>query len=329
MKLGCVAVIAALMFVAIAANSQEPESQTSRERPTRTRVVLLGTGTPVPDPDRSGPATMIVVDDRAYLVDFGPGVVRRAETAALRGVTAAEPGNIKVAFVTHLHSDHTAGYPDLILTGWTSGRTIPLEAYGPSGLQSMTEHILQAYRVDIETRTNPDGNQRRFPEGWKVNAHEIKPGIIYKDEKVTVTAFATKHAMESYGYRFDTPDRSIVISGDTNPVEGTVRACNGCDVLIHEAQPVELLVKMPESIQAFVAKYHTTTEQLAELAGKAKPKLLVIYHTVSFPPGIAPPRLLPPKASADALHASPEMLQREIGSRYSGRFVIGKDLDVF
>ena len=245
----------------------------------RTRVVLLGTGTPVPDPDRSGPATVITVDDRAYLVDFGPGVIRRAEAAALRGVTAAEPGNLKVAFVTHLHSDHTAGYSDLILSGWTSGRKIPLEVYGPSGLQSMTEHILQAYRVDIETRSNPDGPMRdfgRFPDAWKVHAHEIKPGVIYKDEKVMVTAFATKHAMESYGYRFETPDRTIVISGDTSPVEETIKACNGCDVLIHEAQPIELLAKMPESIHSFVAKYHTTTEQLAELATKAKPKLLVI-----------------------------------------------------
>jgi len=305
-------------------------SQTPKESTTRTKVVLLGTGTPIPDPDRSGPATAIVVDDRAYLIDFGPGVVRRAEAAALkRDIPAVEPGNLKVAFVTHLHSDHTAGYSDLILGGWTSGRTVPLEVYGPTGLQSMTEHILQAYRVDIETRTNPDGNQRRFPDGWKVNAHEIKSGVIYKDEKVTVTAFATKHAMESYGYRFETPDRTIVISGDTNPVEETIKACNGCDVLIHEAQPLELLAKMPESIQSFVAKYHTTTEQLAELAKKAKPKLLVIYHTVSFPPGIAPPRLLPPKGSADALYASPEMLEKEIGSRYSGKFVIGRDLDVY
>jgi ribonuclease BN (tRNA processing enzyme)/acetyl esterase/lipase len=315
-------------IVAIGLGGQKTEKST-----TRTRVVLLGTGTPVPDPDRSGPATAIVVDDRAYLVDFGPGVVRRAELAALtRNIPAVKPGNLKVAFVTHLHSDHTAGYSDLILTGWTSGRAAPLEVYGPPGVQSMTEHILQAYRVDIETRTNPDGPMRdvgRFPDGWKVNAHEIKAGVIYKDEKVTVTAFATKHAMESYGYRFETPDRTIVISGDTNPVEATINACSGCDVLIHEAQPLELLAKMPESIQSFVAKYHTTTEQLAELANKAKPKLLVIYHTVSFPPGIAPPRLLPPKGGGDALYASPEMLQKEIGSQYSGKFVIGKDLDVY
>lgn len=83
-----------------------------------------------------------------------------------------------------------------------------------------------------------------------MNAHEIKPGVIYRDEKVTVTAFATKHAMESYGYRLDTPDRSIVVSGDTNPIEGTIKACNGCDVLIHEAQPLELLAKLPENVQS-------------------------------------------------------------------------------
>lgn len=319
-----------LVSLAVGPLAHRGGRQIQAESAPRTKVVLLGTGTPVPDPDRSGPSTAIVVDDRAYLVDFGPGVVRRAESASLsRKIPAVEPGNLKVAFVTHLHSDHTAGFSDLILTGWTSGRTVPLEVYGPTGIQSMAEHILQAYRVDIETRTNPDGNQRRFPDGAKVNAHEVKPGVVYKDEKVTVTAFATKHAMESYGYRFDTPDRSIVISGDTNPVEATIKACNGCDVLIHEAQPVELLARMPESVQSFVAKYHTTTEQVAELASKAKPRLLVIYHTVSFPPGIAPPRLLPPKGGAGALYAPPEMLQREIGSRYSGKFVIGKDLDVY
>ena len=109
------------MLVALTAFAQQPAGQPSGARPTRTRVVLLGTGTPVPDPDRSGPATAIVVGDSAYLVDFGPGVVRRAEAAVLeRGITALEPANLKVAFVTHLHSDHTAGYSDLILTGWTA-----------------------------------------------------------------------------------------------------------------------------------------------------------------------------------------------------------------
>src|SRR5215475_12634114 len=235
MKLTPVLFIHALTLLAwTKADGQEPGKQEQQSHP-QTKVVLLGTGTPIPGPDRSGPATAIVVGDSAYLVDFGPGVVRRAQAAVLdRGIMALEPGNLKVAFVTHLHSDHTAGYSDLIFTGWTSGRSTPLKVYGPDGLNSMTEHILQAYRIDIETRTNPEGNQRAIAEGWKVNAHEIKPGVIYKDANVTVTAFATKHAMQSYGYRFDTPDRSIVISGDTNPTQATIDACAGCDILIHE-----------------------------------------------------------------------------------------------
>jgi ribonuclease BN (tRNA processing enzyme) len=296
----------------------------------RTRVVLLGTGTPVPDPDRSGPATAVVVGDSVYLVDFGPGVVRRAQAAVIeRGISPLEPGNLKVAFVTHLHSDHTGGYSDLIFTGWTSGRTVPLEVYGPTGLNSMTEHILQAYRVDIETRTNPEGNQRAISEGWKVNSHEIKPGVVYKDANVTVTAFPTKHAMESYGYRFDTPDRRIVISGDTGPTEETIKACSGCDVLIHDAQTLDMYRKMPERMHAFTTKYHTTTEQLAVLAAEAKPKLLVVYHTIGFRPGISPPKFLSSLQSGAPTRSTEEILQDEIGSRYSGQFVIGKDLDVY
>ena len=302
----------------------------AKGRPTRTKVVLLGTGTPIPDPDRSGPATAVVVGDNAYLVDVGPGVVRRAEAALLeRGIPALEPGNLKVAFVTHLHSDHTAGYSDLIFTGWTSGRSTPLEVYGPTGLKAMTEHILEAYRVDIETRTNAEGNQQLISNGWKVNAHEIKAGTIYKDGKVTVTAFPTKHAMESYGYRFDTSDRRIVISGDTSPTEEIIKACSGCDVLIHEAQTLDLYAKMPERLHSFVTKYHTTTAQLAALATEAKPKLLITYHTLAFRPGIAPPKFLSSITPTGTARSTEEILQDEIGSRYSGQFVIGHDFDVY
>ena len=276
---------------------------------TRTRVVLLGTGTPGPDPDRSGPATAIVVDDEVYLVDFGPGVVRRA-SAALRtkGIAALEPTKLRVAFVTHLHSDHTVGYPDLIFTPWTMGRRFPLEVYGPKGIKAMTDHILEAYRVDVETRTNPDGNQRTFPEGHGVNAHEIGPGVVYKDAKVTVTAFPTKHAMESYGYRFETPDRTIVISGDTNPAPATIDACKGCDVLIHEGQSPAWLAGRPDTFQKFAAKYHTTTPQLAELAQAAKPRLLIVYHYSSV---------------------APEDILGEMRRLYSGQVVVGRDLDVY
>jgi ribonuclease BN (tRNA processing enzyme) len=272
----------------------------------KTKVVLLGTGAPAPDPERSGPATAIVVNNTAYLVDVGPGVVRRANAAFLRGVQALEPTRLRVVFVTHLHSDHTLGYPDLIFTPWTMGRRVPLEVYGPKGLAAMTEHLLEAYRVDIDTRTNPDGNQRDFPEGHKVNTHEINSGTIYKDANVTVMAFATRHAMESYGYRFVTADRTVVISGDTSPVQATVDACNGCDVLIHEALMPSWIATRPATFQRFAAKYHTSTAQLADLARQAKPRLLIIYHTMT-----------------------PDEVFADMSTRYAGQFVVGRDLEIY
>ena len=125
-----------------------------RRPASRTQVVLLGTGNPAADPDRSGPATAIVVNDTPYLVDFGAGVVRRAKAAvADKGITGLEPTNLRVVFVTHLHSDHTVGYPDLILTPWVLGRRVPLEVYGPTGIKAMTANILEAYRADFDTRS--------------------------------------------------------------------------------------------------------------------------------------------------------------------------------
>src|SRR5262249_31642969 len=155
------------------------------------------------------------------------------------------------------------------------GRRVPLEVYGPKGVKAMADHLEEAYRVDVETRTNGEAVQGAFSEGHIVHAHDISAGTVYKDDNVTVTAFPTGHAMESYGYRFDTRGRRVVISGDTNPVQATIDACNGCDVLIHEGMPLSSLATFPPAFQAFAAKYHTTTAQLAELAVKAKPQLLI------------------------------------------------------
>lgn len=310
--MGLVHVSSALFLsIALASLTPRPTAGQQPRSPTasKTRIVLLGTGTPAPLPSRSGPATAIVVNETAYLVDFGPGVVRRAAAAFYdKRIQALEVTKLRVAFVTHLHSDHTVGYPDLIFTPWTMGRRVPLEVYGPKGLRAMTEHLLAAYRVDIETRTNPDGNQRSFPEGHRVNAHEIRPGVVYRDSNVTVTAFPTRHAMESYGYRFDTPDRSIVISGDTHPTQATIDACRGCDVLIHEAHMPGWIATRPETFQRFSAKYHTTTPELAELASKARPRLLILHHYADL---------------------SEEELLDEMLRLYSGHVVVGRDLDVY
>jgi ribonuclease BN (tRNA processing enzyme) len=285
----------------------------------RTQVVMLGTGNPPADPDRSGPATAIVVDGTPYLVDFGAGVVRRAKSAVVdKGIAGLDPVNLRVAFVTHLHSDHTVGYPDLILTPWVIGRRVPLEVYGPTGIQAMTEHIMAAYQADFETRMKDRElyTVGAFREGHAVNAHEIKPGVVYKDANVTVTAFATKHAMESYGYRFDTPDRSIVISGDTNPTQATIDACNGCDILIHEVLTHDWLSRRPD-FHAYAAAHHTTTTQLTELATKAKPGLLVLYHaSLSIRPAV------------DNQRSTAATLLSEM-AKYPGRVVVARDLDVY
>lgn len=287
-----------------------------------TQVVMLGTGTPGPDPDRSGPATAIVVNATPYLIDFGPGVVRRAKAAVIeKGVKALEPINLRVAFATHLHSDHTVGYPDLILMPWVIGRRVLLEVYGPKGIKAMTQHILAAYDEDIKARTRPDGNQHGFPQGSSANAHEIATGVVYKDGNVTVTAFPTKHALESYGYRFDTPDRSIVITGDTAPTQATIDACNGCDILIHEVNTLTAVAARPPTFQAFAARYHTSTEQLAELASNAKPGLLVLYHaSIVVRPGVRP---------NFPANSSVEELLNEMQSRYGGKVVVARDLDIY
>ena len=175
------------------------------------QIILLGTGTPNADPTRSGPSVAIVVGDQAYLVDFGPGIVRRAAAAFQAGIPALEPRRLNLAFLTHLHSDHTAGYPDLILTPWVLERDQSLQVFGPPGLRSMTEHILEAYRADIRERLQ--GLEPANDQGYHVNIREIQAGLIYKDEHVQVEAFPARHgSWEAFGYKFYTPDRTIVIS---------------------------------------------------------------------------------------------------------------------
>lgn len=134
--------------------ARKPHHRSRTQAAPTTQIVLLGTGTPRPDPMRSGPATALVVNGTPYLVDFGPGLVRRMAAAYERGVTAFgfAATALKTVFVTHLHADHTAGYPDLILTPWILGRRQPLEVYGPKGLRAMTRHVLKAWKVDIEDR---------------------------------------------------------------------------------------------------------------------------------------------------------------------------------
>lgn len=146
-----------------------------------TKLVLLGTGTPNACPNASGPSSAVVVGNRAYLVDFGPGVVRQASKAYFNGIDALRPDLLCTAFCTHLHTDHTAGYSDLIFTPWVLERNTPLKVFGPKGLRHMTDHILEAYSTDIDFRIH--GFEKANENGYKVDVTEIEneenPGIIY------------------------------------------------------------------------------------------------------------------------------------------------------
>lgn len=298
----------ALVLIALASASFRSTASQANTKPSSltTQIVLLGTGTPGWDPDSSGPATAIVVNGTPYLIDFGPGVVRRAGAAYQKGVKALLPTNLHVVFLTHRHVDHTVGYSDLIFSPAQDrgARTLPLEVYGPKGLNEMTEHILKAHML------NPDDPR------YKVNSHEITPGIVYKDDNVTVKAFHVSHGdVEAFGFRFETPDRTIVISGDTTPTQSVIDNCQRCDVLIHEAYSMKTYNAVSEAAQANRRRLHTSTMQLAELAGKAKPGLLILYHRSCLGCGGGP---------------NPEgTFLEEIRSAYAGKVVAGHDLDIY
>jgi ribonuclease BN (tRNA processing enzyme) len=286
-----------------------PSTVALHDNQAETKIVLLGTGTPNADPERSGPAIAIVVEQTPYIVDFGPGVVRRAAAAYDAGVAGLDVPRLNRAFVTHLHSDHTAGYPDLILTPWVLGREERLEVYGPAGIRAMTEHILAAYQADIDERLY--GMEPANSTGYKVCASEVEPGIVYHDRNVTVEAFAVDHgSWPAFGYKFQTPDRTIVVSGDTAPTESCVEAAQGCDVLIHEVQSAVGLKSRSPVWQRYHSSVHTSSLELAEMASRANPGLLILYHQL--------------------LHGVSEReLLLEVRGRYSGSVISGRDLEKY
>jgi ribonuclease BN (tRNA processing enzyme) len=276
-----------------------------------TQIVLLGTGTPNAEPDRSGPAVAVTLHGRAYLIDAGPGVVRRAAAAVRdRGVSALRMENLRVVFITHLHSDHTVGLPDVMLTPWVLDRTAPLEVYGPPGIRAMVDHLLAAYAADIDNRRTHD--QPHNDSGWRAQAHEIRAGPVYRDEFVSVTAFAVPHDgwSESYAYRFETGDRTIVVSGDSRPSDVILQACDGCDVLVHEVYSQAGFERLPPAWQRYHAGAHTSAVALGRLAARARPGLLVLYHGLAW-------------------SSSPEEILQEIREGYAGPVTYGNDLDAY
>lgn len=270
-------------------------------------IVFLGTGMPRPDPQRQGPSLAIVANGKAYIVDAGTGVVRQAAAAFQRGIYALQPPKLDVAFLTHLHSDHTLGLPDLIFTPWVMHRTVPLQLYGPSGTQAMADNIEKAWAEDIQVRV--EGLEHNTTTGHQVTVHEIQPGVVYHDANVKVTAFAVRHGSwkEALGYRFDADGKSIVISGDTRPADSVVEACSGCDVLVHE---VYSGTPRDAADAAYFSSFHTSAEQLGEIAAKARPKLLVVWHYV-------------PLRDTD-----PTQMTEEVHRNFHGAVAVASDLDV-
>lgn len=278
------------------------------------RVVILGTGTPNADPERSGPAVAIVAGGQAYLVDAGPGVVRRAAAAARdHRIDALAPERLNRLFVTHLHSDHTTGLPDLILAPWVLDRPGPIRIAGPPGVDAMVEHVLAAWQEDIQVRILGLEPREANRDAYRAVVQETTGGLVHEDAAVRVEAVPVQHGSWSHalGYRFEGGGRVVVVSGDARPSESLVEACNGCDVLVHEAYSAEAFRARPPEWQAYHARAHTSTTELAALARRARPALLVLYHQLYW-------------------GATDDDLVREIrAAGYDGPVASAADLDIY
>lgn len=295
----------ALLIFSITISAQEDTG-------TSTKVVLLGTGNPNPDPEHSGCSVAIVVNGTPYIVDFGPGLIRQAAQMSPRyggTIEGLSTKNIKRAFLTHLHSDHTVGYPDLILTPWVMGRDEPLQVYGPEGIKKMTEHILEAYEDDIKYRLY--GLEPANDKGWRVIANEISEGPVYEDDNVKVEAFPVNHGSwpNAFGYRFTTPDKVIVISGDTAPSDKIIEYSRDADILLHEVYYKEGFDKKDDFWKKYHSKNHTSTHELAEIAREARLGMVVLYHILFW-------------------GGTDDDLLREMREKYDGEVVVGSDLMV-
>lgn len=243
---------------------------------------------------------------RVFLFDAGAGVMRQVNAA---GLPISGP---EAVFITHLHSDHTLGYPDLILTSWIMRRTSPLQVYGPTGLRRMTQHLLAAFSEDIRIRT--EGLEREVRGGYRVKVHEIREGVVYQQGGVRITAIRVPHGSwkKAYAYRIDTPHRSIVISGDTRPSKALIAASRGVDVLVHEVYLATHL--KPEDRPGgkfwpqYMREFHTSEVELGNIAAQAKPKLLILTHIIRF-------------GGTDE-----EVLDGVRKGGFNGRVIVGKDL---
>ena len=268
------------------------------------RVTLLGTGGPPPVIDRFGPSTLVEAGNEKFIFDAGRGAMQRLHQlqipfAAITGM-----------FLTHHHSDHVVGFPDLWLTGWIGRpwgkRSAPLRVWGPEGTNQMMEHLPLAFAVDIRVRSH------NYPlDGVKLSPTEIKQGVIYENRGVRVTAFEVDHFAEqlpAFGYRIDYRDRSVVLSGDTTFNENLIEYAQGTGLLVHEVTAAAgSAAENPEQLKR-IGRNHTTPEQAGEVFNRVKPKLAVYNHLLLFG------------------SAKPEDLIPMTRKNYSGPLIVGEDL---
>jgi len=268
------------------------------------KVTLLGTGCPPPAMNRFGPSTMVEAGGQKFLFDAGRGALQR-----LRELKVPWQ-EVQGVFLTHLHSDHVVGFPDLWLTGWliVPGRNVPLRVWGPRGTSDMMSHLEQAYDYDIKIRIQNDGAS---PEGVALLVEDISEGVVYEKSGVKVTAFEVDHApvKPAFGYRIDYAGRSVVLSGDTRVSENLVRHAQGVDVLIHEVFAPATLERagVPPARAKNILDYHVTPEQAGQVFARVKPKLAVYSHIC-----------MPTATEQDLLPATRKT--------YSGPMQLGEDL---
>jgi ribonuclease Z len=278
------------------------------------KVTLLGTASPSPRPTRFGPSTLVEVGDQKLLIDAGRGVPIRMWQLKV------PMGKIDVLFITHYHSDHTSGIPDLWLTGWLSPpfgqRKTPFHVIGPVGAKDLMDNLQKAYAGDIKIRI---ADEKLPPEGVAVKTEEFdKDGVVYEKNGVKVTAFTNHHGdliHPSVGYKIEYKGRSVVISGDTTYNENVIKYGTGADLLIHEvgmARPE--LMKIP-AVQRIIA-HHTPPDEVGKVFAQAKPKLAAYTHIVML-------------SNASIPEPTLDDLVAETRKTYSGPLEVGEDLTSF
>lgn len=268
------------------------------QAPQQFRVVLLGTGNPQPVMTRFGPSILVEAGGERLLFDGGRGVLQR--------LTQIGISDVNRLFVTHLHSDHVVGIPDLYLTGWLIGqRQVPFTVRGPEGTTAMMNHLREAFAVDIGFRISDD---KSSPEGAKLDVKDITEGVAYEGSGVKVTAFDVDHRpiKPALGYRVDYAGHSVVLSGDTRFSENLIAHARGADLLIHEVAAIEGQTQETSPILA----HHTTPEQAGEVFSRVHPKLAVYSHF-------------------SVRGFSEEQLVQMTRKTYQGALVVGSDLMAF